>query len=468
MWPPGEPLTIEVPSPEEQRKDVSNMNRTAISILLAAALPLAACGSSDDESSSPTAPTETADPTSDTAGAPSSAADPVEPAQASTDEADGDDEPWFRDLRVDAWEYAGADPTTMRAIITAIERSDAERAVPGWLDSVVDGDTEWITAWSNAGRAALDEAAATDDDANAMAALADAAQLFTIAAYPQHTDSPAEAEAYAAAEAAYLEWGRRSPWIVEAVDVDVDGATTSVLLHVPDVDGPAPVVLAFGGIDVAKTEHRRLFTDHLAPAGVALVSLDNTGYGSSAGILADRPELERLHRAVLDELERDARLDLDRVGLSGASYGGISAVRLAIGDGRVDAAVAICAPIHGVMEQGADAVEGLPAMTRASLASAIGVAFDDVTTMGDTLVATSLVNDGLIHESEPVTDTPLLAVNTDSDPFVPVADLELVATASTNGEFMVVEGDGHCQPTDTRTPIVADWLLERLGADQGD
>ncbi len=440
------------------------MNYKIISVLLTGAVAIAACGSSGGEGASPNPPTtpSTAPATVPTSEAGQSGSEESSPDRAGGAALEGDGEPWFRDLRVDAWAYAGADPTAMDAVIAAIENSDAERAEPDWFDTVIDGDTEWITAWSTAAETALVDAEATEDDAAAMVSLAGAAQLYTIASYPQHTDSAAEAQAYAAAEAAYLEWARRSPWTVESVEVDVDGATASVLLHLPDVDEPAPVVLAFGGIDVAKTEHRRLFTDHLAPAGVALVAMDNTGYGSSGDVLADRPDLDRLHRAVLDQLGGDPRLDLDRVGVSGASYGGISAVRLAVGDARVDAAVAICAPIHGVMNLGADAVEELPAMTRASLASAIGVSYDDVATMGDTIEATSLINDGVIDESEPVTDTPMLAINTDSDPFVPVSDLELVATASTAGEFMVVEGDGHCPPTDARTPIVADWLLDQL------
>lgn len=113
-----------------------------------------------------------------------------------------------------------------------------------------------------------------------------------------------------------------------------DGTEMSGFLYRPDAErfpGPRPLIVDVHGGPEYQSRARFRAYDHyyLDRLGVALFYPNvrgSTGYGRTFGTLDDGPfkreDSVRDIGAFLDVLENDERLDMDRAGLRGASYGG--------------------------------------------------------------------------------------------------------------------------------------------------
>ena len=122
--------------------------------------------------------------------------------------------------------------------------------------------------------------------------------------------------------------------------------------------GPHPAVALIPGLDSAKEEFgavEQLFLDR----GVATLSVDGPGQGEAEYQLPIRPDWEIPGAVILDALAAQPGIDPDRIGVWGVSLGGYYAPRLASGDPRVRACIALCGPF----DLGA-AWEQLPQLTR--------------------------------------------------------------------------------------------------------
>ena len=101
-----------------------------------------------------------------------------------------------------------------------------------------------------------------------------------------------------------------------------------------------PVVIFAHGFDSGKDSPRgRLVAEGIRRAGVATFLIDFTGHGESQGTKHDST-IERQTRdlgAALDFITRMGKIDSTRIGLCGASSGGLVALLVALQDGRVKA-----------------------------------------------------------------------------------------------------------------------------------
>jgi esterase FrsA len=371
---------------------------------------------------------------------------------------------WFRDIRLDQWALQGGDPVVMCDVLARITASSADRSNPAWADTVIAaGAGNWLDEWSTAGSRAL-EAARSAQDVGAIErtrdALMEAALYYTIAAYPNHHESSRERDAYDCATKAYARAGQLTRLRIEPLEVDFEGGVLRAFLHLRMGIGPMPVVLTVGGIDVAKTTHFTLFKEYLAPAGFAMVSLDNAGFGDSSQWRADRPDMDRLCSALIDRLAYDPRLAPTRVGAMGVSYGGNTVARLAFTDPRVKAVVCAGGPIHHALDAGERLIENLPPMTRAALAARYGLPGDDAAGMGELVRAASLVNQGFVGRT--LTQAPILAINNADDPLAPLSDLLRIADSSCGGSVVVTRGSGHCPPLPERYAAATEWFQRHL------
>jgi esterase FrsA len=352
----------------------------------------------------------------------------------------------------------------MEAVLHRIQEATGERENPQWSDTVISpGPGNWITEWSTVAQQALVEADAADSRGDSGAARSQyraASLYFTVAAYPQHRETAREAEAYRIAKDAYEKAARLGDWDFERLQVPFEGGTFEAFLHLPKGNGPFPVVITSGGIDFSMTENSMLFEKHLAPAGTAMVSLDNAGFGDSQDWPADRPDMDRLYSAVIDTVRIDQRIDAKRIGAMGQSYGGNTVGRLAFTDERVKAVVSVCGPVHQALNSGTAFIDNLTPQPRAALAARFNVPVEDTERMAQLVKKASLVNQGFVGKVR--TDTPILAVTNADDPFAPVEDLERLAASSTQGEVKIIEGSGHCPLIKDRNPVVADWFERNL------
>lgn len=239
--------------------------------------------------------------------------------------------------------------------VTAADFARVSAGVERWED--------WCAAWSTAaephealGREALNE----DRLLSAGVHLAQAAVYFHFAKFLFVDDMEQLRAAHARAVRCLTDAlphldppGRR-------IEILFEGSRLVGVLRLPPGAGPHPVVVLVPGLDSAKEEFRsseQLFLDR----GLATFSVDGPGQGEAEYELAIRADWEVPGAAILDQLEREADLDANRVGVWGVSLGGYYAPRWAAHDSRLRACVALAGPYDF-----GDCWDGLPALTQAA------------------------------------------------------------------------------------------------------
>jgi 2,6-dihydroxypseudooxynicotine hydrolase len=129
----------------------------------------------------------------------------------------------------------------------------------------------------------------------------------------------------------------------ERVRIPFGGSALAGILRLPAGPGPAPLVVLIPGLDSAKEEFRP--TEELfLRRGLATLSVDGPGQGEAEYELPIRGDWEVPGAAILDAAARLPGIDPGRIGIWGVSLGGYYAARVASGDPRVRATIALCGP----------------------------------------------------------------------------------------------------------------------------
>jgi dienelactone hydrolase len=143
------------------------------------------------------------------------------------------------------------------------------------------------------------------------------------------------------------------------VEIPYDGARLVGVLRLPSTGrGAHPVVVMIPGLDSTKEEFRTteaLFLER----GVGTFSVDGPGQGEAEYDLPIRADWEKPGAAIIDAVTRIEGVDPRRIAVWGISLGGYYAPRVAAGDERVKACVALAGPYN----LGA-CWDDLPALTR--------------------------------------------------------------------------------------------------------
>jgi dienelactone hydrolase len=129
----------------------------------------------------------------------------------------------------------------------------------------------------------------------------------------------------------------------ERVEIPFDGAVIAAVLRRPAGPGPHPVVILIPGLDSAKEEFRPT-EDLFLSRGLATLSVDGPGQGEAEYDLPIRGDWEVPGAAIIDAVHQLAGIDHGRIGIWGVSLGGYYAARVASGDSRVRACIALCGP----------------------------------------------------------------------------------------------------------------------------
>src|SRR5262249_24610323 len=127
------------------------------------------------------------------------------------------------------------------------------------------------------------------------------------------------------------------------IEIPFGGSRLVGILRQPAGPGPHPVVIMIPGLDSAKEElgsTEALFLER----GIATFSVDGPGQGEAEYDLAIRGDWEGPGAAIIDQLSTEDGIDPDRVGVWGVSLGGYYAPRVASGDGRIRACIALAGP----------------------------------------------------------------------------------------------------------------------------
>jgi esterase FrsA len=390
---------------------------------------------------------------------------------------------------INKWVWLGADAVKIETAMDNMKAAISPRRNQGQYDTVLDyGRGHWVFEFEELGDGAMSAGVMFENAGESEAArdaFLEAAVYYQIGKFPYTHGSDYEhyVIAYQKSMAAYERAGRYFPSPLEIVETIFKDGTIRGYLHIPAEthESPFPLVIASGGIDVFKTENYPL-TREMNERGIAVLLLDLPGVGESDFVPAD-PNHDQVYSDMLTLLEDDARIDVLRSAVFATSWGGNASARIAFNDERFIAAVSACGPVHETLSPPMWAVRNLPSFLVQSLfvssipevrldtvADRVGLqlplAPEDYVVFAEAISRFSLVNQGLISETNKA-KVPLLVINTTDDPVAPPSDMELLAASAETSEVIYLGEGGHCGERSEMMAKVYPWLESYLLAEGG-
>jgi uncharacterized protein len=134
---------------------------------------------------------------------------------------------------------------------------------------------------------------------------------------------------------------------VERRDVEFPSGDSfcSAWLYLPDIAGPAPVVVMGHGLGATRELRLDAYAQRFAQAGIAVLAFTYRGFGDSGGhprqVLSVRRQLDDWE-AALSYVKAQSEIDPTRISLWGSSFGGGHVIALARRHPELVAAVAQC------------------------------------------------------------------------------------------------------------------------------
>jgi len=369
---------------------------------------------------------------------------------------------WYRLLRRPLWAWQGADPITVESILAKIAVNEHSRTNPRLLDTVQGYQSgNWIYEWCQPAVAeqSLAKELERDDPEQAGACYRRAAHYFSIASYPHLRGDELADQAQLFGNVNYRSAVRMDGYQLKLLSVPFRGKNIQGFLHLPHTEEPLPLLIVSGSIDSLQTDFYGLFREYLAPAGIAMFTLDMPGIGySSQWPLVE--DTSRLHQALLQHLEQVPWVDHRRVGMIGARLAGNVAARLAfIEPYRLRAVVCIGGGVNRVFTE-RDRFDCLPQMLFDSLASRLGIDAADHELLRAQCSNLSLHRQGLLGRGQ--TSVPLLSIGHRDDLICPMEDLELLANSSRNGELEVFRQETIIDIYQLALKHAVSWLRKHL------
>lgn len=353
--------------------------------------------------------------------------------------------------RLAQWVARGADWDIVYATYHRIER---------FGDS---GPGSWIYEWSTSAEfygqlGEKQEKAGHFDDARES--YLDASLLYSVAKFSTNA-TPAQRAAFAKHLDYYMRAGKYFDRPLHVVKVPYRDGNIVGYLHLPKGIERPPLVVWTNGIDTHKADALERIKPFLKN-GMAVLAFDSPGTGEGHMWKA-APESGAMYSAVYDFMAKDTRVDNSRIGLLGISFGGHFAARAAATEPRFKAVIAMCAPVHALFASGAEGIASQSRETMDALAQAQGLTYGDFEAIAKASAPFSLVDSGLIGKGKTI-GMPLLVVNGNEDPLVPMSDMETLADSAVHGELWIMGGSGHCAGGygTALNPKLAVWMKRKL------
>jgi pimeloyl-ACP methyl ester carboxylesterase len=283
---------------------------------------------------------------------------------------------------------------------------------------------DWAQGFSNIAERYYAQGLAEQDPAKASAAFRRAWRLFYFAQWPV-PNSAGKQRAYQRALDAYAKYAQSLQPALEVVRIPFEGTHIVGYLRFPkNSNGLVPMILAISGLDSRKetvAESYAQILDH----GVGFLAVDSPGTGQAPVKVALKSE--RMFSAVLDYLGQHPKVDKARIIVSGVSFGGYWAAKLAILEkSRVLGSVAQSPPVDEFFSE-----KFLREGTLGNreylfdLAPAFINVFEGANSVDDLarlMPAMSLKAQGLLAKPT----SPMLLVTGAKDTQVPLSDIELL------------------------------------------
>lgn len=381
---------------------------------------------------------------------------PQEPAPF----VDGADLPAFYRLQKRAlWHWQGIDSIEIEATLARMAMATGRRSVDAWLDTLVEyGPGHWVFEWSQLGAAAQQQARQASGQHQAQQHFLAAARYFSLASYPHLKGDRLALQAQLLANQAYREAGRLLPVPLKELRIPFNGKEVQGYLHLPAADRPLPLVIVSGSLDSLQLDFWHFYHRFLAPAGIAMLTVDmpGIGYSSHWPLVQDS---SRLHQAVLHYVPNIPWVDERRVAMLGVRMGGNVAARLAsLEPFRLRAAVSIAGAANLFFSE-QERFMRAPAMLRDSVANRLGMISNDWNSVFHHCRGLSLKTQGLMARK---TSVPLLSIGHRHDFLCPEQEIQALAGISRSGQAQVLDKLPLLDVYETALTRARDWLLDHL------
>lgn len=192
---------------------------------------------------------------------------------------------WYRMLNQLLWTWRGVDALEIVEVLSRIAASDAEHSDSQLLDTVVGyRNGNWIYEWVHQGMQWQQRAVEQQDPLLGGQYWLNAANFYSIAGYPHLKGDELAEQAEVLSNRAYEEAALLLPYQLKELSFNIEGGSPITgFLHMPDNGkAPFPTVLMCGSLDTLQTDYHRLFSDYLAPRGIAMLTIDMPSIGASS------------------------------------------------------------------------------------------------------------------------------------------------------------------------------------------
>lgn len=349
-----------------------------------------------------------------------------------------------------------------RAQTMGMDHGEVDRIIAGTRGFLTGMSDDWLACWSRAG----EEWDARAADALDRGKRTTAAGHGLIAAMCHHIgemmiyslgEVPGRREAALRCAASFSRVADCFDPPAERIDVPFGDERLPGYLRLPTGSTRPPVALLTGGANSVKEELHPV-TEFLLARGVATVCFEAPGQGEYFA-RTDQPlraaSFAAAVSAVIDFLERDERVDSERIAAFGRATSGLLVIRAAAVDGRIKAVVA-----HpGSYDWSAFFERQFPFYpSQLELFTVLGAQSIDE---GNALIRSEFtLADHLAH-----VQVPMLLVNSLDDRAIPASEARRIEElAKTDVEVVLYPGRAHGGPPALAQPLEADWLSDVLGA----
>ena len=308
-----------------------------------------------------------------------------------------------------AYPLGGLDPVDVAQALDLVKTRDRD---------------DWASGWSQIAERYMEQGRVAASPATAAAAYKKAWRLFYFAQWPV-PNSPGKSRAYERGLQAYLKYAESMDPPMEVVKIPFDGKTITAYLRFPkQAKEPVPMILAISGLDSRKETVADSY-EQILGKGVGFLAVDSPGTGQAPVKVS--ANAERMFSAVLDYLSQHPRVDRSRIIVSGVSFGGYWASKLAITEkARLLGSVAQSPPVDEFFSE-RFMREGTMGNREYlfDLAPAFINVFEGANTVDDLarlMPAMSLKAQNLLNKPT----VPMLVVTGVKDTQVPISDIELL------------------------------------------
>jgi esterase FrsA len=252
---------------------------------------------------------------------------------------------------------------------------------------------------------------------------------------------------------------------LELVNIPFEGKTIRTYFHKREGDFPSsdpqPVLIWSGGLDGWKTGGVE-FKQQLMDEGFSVLAIDLPGTGESEWPLD--ANADRVYSAVIDQLKTRPDVDADKIAVYFGSFSGVFAIKLALTNPDVSAAVNHSGGIHLFFNPPLDKIPLLTTtmgMRATATTYAMGVFDENLEVIKAKLATMSLKTQGLLKPTP--NQCPLLSIYGTADRLMPIQDLDVLMDSGVQSTNLVYEGDRHMawEHQGDHRPKMIEWIKQR-------